>query len=308
MKKPHIYLMLTGVMMLWGFNVSILKTLVENVSPVTMTSLRIFSASICVLLIMYFLHIFRKPTKKEWKYIIGGSLLNVVGHHYFLSIGLTETSATNGALVLGMGPLLTAIMTLIFLRQKPSFIRLSGFILGSIGVSITVLSGSEGLAGLSIGDIHVFLSIFVQAGSFIMISKAAKSIDPRLLTGYMLLFGSILLFIIGIWSEPSGLSEFFNMPWELWFLFFISAIFGTAVGHMLYNYAIGQTGPAEAAIFINLNTFFALLGTSLFLHEKITSSHLIGLVFIITGVIMGSGALEEMKNKTKWKKNVPLAK
>ncbi|MBS8266813.1 DMT family transporter [Mesobacillus boroniphilus] len=303
MKNLKIYLILTGVMFLWGMNVTALKIIVGNFPPITITSLRVFTAGVSVFIILFFIKKVRLPSRKEWLYIIGGGILNVTGHHLFLGIGLKETSAVNGGLILGLGPLLTALMAILFLGRNLTFVRTLGFIFGGIGVTLTVLAGSTGLSGMSIGDFYVFLSIFSQAISFIIISKAAKTLDPRLLTGYMLVFGSILLFFIGLWKEPDGLTSLGNGSLGLWSIFFASAIFATAVGHMLYNYAIGKAGPAEASIFLNLNTFLSILFAAIFLGENITSSHLLGLIFIVSGVIFGSGALEELVLRNKMKRN-----
>lgn len=303
MKNLKIYLILTGVMFLWGMNVTALKVIVGNFPPITITSLRVFIAGISVFIILFFMKKVRLPSKKEWIYIIGGGILNVTGHHLFLGLGLKETSAVNGGLILGLGPLLTALMAILFLGKKLTHVRTIGFIFGGIGVSLTVLAGSTGLSGMSLGDFYVFLSILSQAISFIIISKAARTLDPRLLTGYMLVFGSILLFFIGLWKEPNGLASIGNGTIGLWSVFFASAIFATAVGHMLYNYAIGQTGPAEASIFLNLNTFLSIMFAAIFLGESVTSSHLLGLIFIVSGVIFGSGALEELMLKNRAKRN-----
>ncbi|MCA1055639.1 DMT family transporter [Rossellomorea aquimaris] len=299
MKKWQTYIVLVFVMMIWGFNVPALKTLVTAFTPVTITSLRIFTAGVTVFIILGFMRIVRKPTRREGIYIIGGGLLNVVSHHYFLSVGLTHTSSTNGGLILGTGPLLTAMLASILLRNRPTVIKVIGFLLGGAGVSIIVLSGGNGLATLNMGDAMVFISIFSQALSFIIISKAAKTLDPRLLTGYMLVFGSVILFFIGLVKEPGGLDHLGNASPGIWILFFASAMLATALGHMLYNQSIGKLGAAETSIFLNLNTFFSLIGASVFLGESITPYHLVGLVFIVLGVVCGSGTLEEMVIRRK---------
>jgi drug/metabolite transporter (DMT)-like permease len=299
LKKWQTYLVLVFIMMIWGFNVPALKTLVTEFTPVTITSLRIFTAGVTVFIILGIMKKVRKPTRRESIFIIGGGLLNVVSHHYFLSVGLTQTTSTNGGLILGTGPLLTALLASILLKNRPTVIKVIGFILGGIGVSIIVLSGGDGLGNLNAGDAMVFISIFSQALSFIIISRAAKTLDPRLLTGYMLVFGSVILFLIGLKTEPGGLSQLSGASVWIWMLFIASAMLATAVGHMLYNHSIGQLGAAETSIFLNLNTFFSLIGAALFLGEKITSYHLLGLLFIILGVIFGAGTLEELIIKRK---------
>ena len=88
MKQWKIYAMLVFVMFVWGANLPILKYLITIVPPVTLTAFRIFSASLVVFIILWKMKLLRKPTKQEWKYILLGSLTNVVLHHYFLNIGL----------------------------------------------------------------------------------------------------------------------------------------------------------------------------------------------------------------------------
>ncbi|MGD6817873.1 DMT family transporter [Metabacillus sp. 113a] len=301
MKNARIYFTLVGIMLLWGFNVPLLKIIVGTFPPVTITSLRIFTASICVFIMLYFLKLLRRPTLRETGLIIGCGLLNVVAHHYFLSIGLSITSSTNGGLILGLGPILVAILSIIFLNKKLTVIRLTGFLLGLAGVSFTVIAGGKGISAVNAGDVSIFFSILTQAFSFVIINKSCKNMDPRLLTGYMLFFGSIVLFVISLFTEKDGLSSLAGGNPKVWTAFFLSAVFATAIGHMTYNYAIGQVGAAESAIFMNLNTLFALAGSVLILNETVYPSHLLGLLLIISGVILGSGAYEDLRSRMRRK-------
>ncbi|PLT29944.1 DMT family transporter [Peribacillus deserti] len=300
MRTYRIYILLLLIMIPWGLNVTATKVLVDQFMPLTMTAFRIMTAGIGVFLVLLLLKRFRLPLKSEWKAIILGAILNVAGHHSFLSIGLKHTSGVNGGLILGIGPLLTVILSVLFLGSRLTWIKVLGFIIGVSGVFITVLEGKTGLQGASIGDFEVFLSMLSQAFSFILIKQASKTMDPRLLTGYMLFIGSFILLIIARLFEPEGIQSLSTGNTALWAIFLASALIATAFGHMSYNYCIGKLGAAEASIFLNLIPFFSLLGSGLFLGEKITASHLLGLVFIIAGVIIGSGAYKQLifrKNK-----------
>jgi drug/metabolite transporter (DMT)-like permease len=294
-----VYGILTLVMLIWGFNLPSVKYLVSFVHPVTLTAFRILMAGISVFILLAVFRLLRWPTKSEWKYIAFASLLNVVGHHYFLSSGLTLTSGTNAGLVLGTGPMLTAILVSLIMRNYPSKLQWIGVVVGMIGVSATVLVGNGGTSGINLGDVFVFLSILSQVFSYLIIAKVARTLDPRLMTGYMFLIGSVILFAISLIQEPGEIQAFADVPPTFWLAFFFSAMLGTAVGHMLYNYSIGQAGPTKAAIFMNLNTFFSLVGASVILGEQITSRHLFGLVLIVIGVILGSGAAEDLIRKRR---------
>lgn len=293
----RIYILLLLVMIVWGFNLSALVVLVNAVDPVILTALRIFTAGIVVLIITRIMGIFRLPSKDEWKTIGVITIFNVALHHSLLAIGLTKTSGANASVIIGSLPILTVVLTAIFLKQRLSRARLLGFILGFVGIILTSVAGADGFGSLSSGDLIVFLSIFSQAFSFILISKLNPTFDSRLLTGYMLLVGSGFIFIIALVMNQniSQLSALFSLKMGSIFLF--SAIGATALGHMVYNYAVRNIGPAEIAIFANLSTVFALIGSALLLKEAILYNHYIGLVFIIIGVFFGTGAYEYLVRK-----------
>lgn len=286
-------------MVAWGFNLSALVVLVNHIEPVTLTAFRIFSAGIFVLIIAKFIGIFRLPSKEEWKTIFYITIFNVALHHTLLAIGLTKTSGVNAAIILGSAPLITMILSILLLRDRVSRLRKLGFILGFIGITVTSLAGAEGLGVISIGDFLIFISILVQSFSFILISKLNPSFDPRLLTGYMLVIGSIFIFIYSLLVEGDigQLRSLFS--WKLGTIFLFSALGATAFGHMTYNYAIKNVGPTESVIFVNLNTLFAILGAAIFLREPILTNHYIGLILIILGVFLGSGTVEYMIRKRR---------
>jgi drug/metabolite transporter (DMT)-like permease len=293
MSKPFVYLSLVAIMMIWGLNVIALKILVNHFSPVTLTSFRIFTAGLVVILILFFIGQLRKLSRKEVMYIGTASLFSVVAHHLFLAVGLTKTTASNAGLILGLVPLVTSVLAIVFLGNRFTMFRFIGILLGFTGVVFVVLNGKSGIHHVSIGDFYIFLSVISQAISFIMIKKATETLDARVMTGWMLLFGSVLLFIISLWMEPDGLSSMTNWTPSLWVIFLASAVLATALGHMFYNKAIQQIGAAESAIFINLNPLFSLLGAYLFLGESISHSQIMGFIFIVVGVILGSGVLDE---------------
>lgn len=297
MKK--IYILLFFVMMFWGFNLSAIKVLVANIDPIQLTAVRIFVAGISVLLISYAMGFFRLPKKNELLTILIIAIFNVIVHHSLLGIGLSLTSGVNASLIMGTGPLLTVILSIIFLRDRITRLRMIGFLLGFFGIAMTSLVDTSELSSLSIGDIMVFLSILSQAFSFIMISKLNPNFDPRLLTGYMLTTGSFFILLVSLVVEgiPHQIGALFS--WKLGLIFLFSAVMCTAFGHMTYNFAIKQVGPVETAIFINLNTFFSILGATIFLDESLLIQHLVGLILILIGVFMGSGALEYMIRKRK---------
>ncbi|KAF0996607.1 DMT family transporter [Geobacillus sp. TFV-3] len=292
MRKSSIYALLVAIMVAWGLNVTALKILVEHFSPVALTALRILTAGLVVLLFLWGIGKLQKVGWKEAKQIGLAALFSVVAHHFFLAVGLTKTTAVNAGLVLGLVPLVTALLAIIFLGQRPTLFRLLGIVLGFFGVVFVVASGDGGLGHLSIGDVYVFLAVLAQGISFIMIKKA--TVEARVMTGWMLLFGSVWLFVLSFVLEPRGMASLKEGTLPLWMIFLASAVLATALGHMFYNQAVQHLGPAESAVFINLNPFFSLLGAHWLLGEPISSMQLAGFLFIVVGVLFGSGGMDDV--------------
>lgn len=291
-------------MVMWGFNVIAIKVIVEHFSAVTITSLRIFLASMIVFLILAFKKQIRLPKKRELIYLFLVALTGVFGHHFFLSVGLTQTSASNSGLILGLVPLCTSILASLMLKEKLSFTRILGIVFGLLGVSFVILVGNSTGFIFNIGDIFIFIAVLAQAISFIYIKKATETMGARLVTGMTLIIGSLLLFIVSLVMEPNGLSSLQEGTALSWSVFLGSAVFATAIGQFLYNHAIQYIGPGQSSIFMNLSPFFALLGSFLFLGEQFYITHFFGFIFIVAGVILGSGIVDKYLYKKKSDRNV----
>src|SRR5699024_12400278 len=67
-------------------------------------------------------------------------------------------------------------------------------------------------------------SMLAQAFSFILISKLNPTFDPRLLTGYMLVLGSVVILSVSLVVEGNvaQLSKLFS--WKLGSIFMFSAV------------------------------------------------------------------------------------
>ena len=295
-KKPLLltYSLVFMVTALWGMNVVIIKILVDDLPPQTMTAFRIMLAGATALAVVILGKSFRPLTKKEWIYILLGMLFGVVLHQSLIAFGLTMVDASIASLILALVPLTTAILAVLFLGEKFTLLRAIGFMLALTGVFF-IQGGSIHHLGFSTGEIILFLAMFVQAASFILIRKVTVTVDSKQVTALMSFFGSISLLIISFIVEPQGLSQMTSAPPFTYFLFFFSGIVISGGGHLIFNASIQKIGAAQTAVFNNFVPFFGLVSSAVFLNETITISQSVGFVFIVTGVLFGTGYIEKQR-------------
>lgn len=286
----------------WGLNLVIIKVLVEDLPPQTMTAFRIMMAGITALIIIVLGKSFRRLSKKEWIYTLFGMLFGVILHHLLIAIGLTMSDASNASLILALVPLTTAILAVLFLGEQLTKLRMIGFILALTGVFF-IQGGSFSNMQFSQGDLILFIAMVVQAISFIFVKKATATLDSKQVTTIMYLAGSIGLLIISFIAEPEGVSEMTSASLFTYFLFIVSGIVATGVGYIVFNAAIQKIGAGQTAIFNNFVPFFGLVFSALFLNETITTSQLIGFAFIVSGVLFGTGYIEKIRINRRRKLN-----
>ncbi|WP_282156312.1 DMT family transporter [Cytobacillus gottheilii] len=288
------YGLLFLVTAIWGLNMVLIKVLVEELPPQTMTAFRIMMAGFTALIIIIFAKSFRRLSKREWVYTLLGMLFSVVLHHSLIAVGLTMIDASTASLILSLVPLTTAILAVLFLGEQLTKFRIIGFILALSGVFF-IQGGSFSDIQLSKGELILFIAMFVQAISFIFVKKATATLDSKQVTAIMYLLGSIGLLIISFMAEPKGINEMTSAPLFIYFLFIVSGVVATGLGYVVFNAAIQQIGAGKTAIFNNFVPFFGLVFSALFLNETITASQTVGFMFIVAGVLFGTGYIEKLR-------------
>lgn len=302
-KNMLIYLLVFTIMVLWGLNIVILKLLVTELPPATMTAFRVMIAGVTTLCILILTRSFRRMTKQEWIYTLLGTLFGVVLHHSLLAISLTMIDASSAALILALVPLTTVILAIFFLGEKLTGARLLGIFLALIGVFF-IQGESFTSFHFSLGEVLIFTSMLVQAISFIFIKKATATIDSKQITTMMFLTGSIGLVILSFIIEPGSFSQMFTASPFIYVLFIFSGMVVTGFGYIIYNSAIQQIGAGQTVIFNNFVPFFGVVFSVIFLNEMITASQVIGFIFVVIGVLFGTGYIEFIFSQRNRRKNL----
>jgi drug/metabolite transporter (DMT)-like permease len=286
-------------MLFWGVNVSLIKLLINVIPPLVMQGTRIFVAGITLFIILLIWK--KKIIYKEmpWKWLLLASFLGVISHHSLLAIGMQSTTTIKTSLILGLAPLITAIIAVLSRSSSLTVISFCGFVIGFVGIVVAVVDNVSEVVAVVSGDFLVLASIIAQAFSFFVIRRITLTIPPLVVTAYLLTIGSIFLMVFNLITNPTSFVAFTQLDATSWGVFLFSAVFATAVGHSMYNSMIKRIGTAETAIFTNLSTIFALTGSAFIIGEEMHLSQVIGCLLIVIGVLIGTGGVEEWLRKRK---------
>ncbi|MCH4574525.1 DMT family transporter [Achromobacter xylosoxidans] len=276
------------VMATWGLNIVSIKYLTQHMDIRVLAALRIAVAFVAVTLIVKARR-GRIPRlgRVELAWVALAGFLVVYAHQTALVYGLQFSSAANGTLLMATSPLLSALLAALFYRERLTWLRIAGALLGLAGVAMVVVgSGAQiGLTGW--GDAIVFLAVAVFVFGGLVIQRISRTLDPLAMLWYMYLAGGLMLMAHAAMTPSSYDADNWSMTWWPWLVLLFSAVIASGVSNILWNAGIARLGISRAALFVNWLLIFGLLFAALFLDEHVTLVHVAGLVCILSGTWLG---------------------
>jgi drug/metabolite transporter (DMT)-like permease len=196
----------------------------------------------------------------------------------------------NGSLIVAFNPLLTAVLSAWWLKERVSPFQAAGLLLALLGVGIVVTRGSiEVVRALSFnhGDILMLGGPIAWALYTITGKKVLRTFPPLVATAYASLFGTLLLLPAAA-LEGSLLSGVYRLTAYGWISVLQLALLGTVVGFVWWYDGVAELGAARASVFVNLVPIFGVLLSALILSEKLNGSQLAGGIVVGVGVALGT--------------------
>jgi len=253
---------LVAAMAVWGLNVAAEKVLTGMFDPTALAALRVLVA--CAVLMVY---------------------LNQI----LFAEGLLRSTATNGALIMALSPLVSALLAAAAIRERLTWLRLLGVVLDFAGVSAVVLSHpGAGLSSAGAGDLMLVAAVISFAAGGAIIQRLARRLHALTISWPIYLVGSLFLAVHAVLeTQTVGVAELFP-GWRPWAFILFSGILATALSNLVWNRAIARIRVARTALFLCWVPVFGVGFAALLLGERLTLWHLFGLLALMGGTYLGT--------------------
>ncbi|MGE6176981.1 DMT family transporter [Aeromonas salmonicida] len=210
--------------------------------------------------------------------LLGMVLNQTLGYYAAQTLGATEIG-----LMMGLTPLMTVLLSIWLLRERPTWGALLGGLISILGLTILLGQGDPSrlfTQGIHIGSVYMLLS----AGTYALYSVLLKKWDLGL-DNWSMLYGQVLcsllfltpfyLLVDGQW--PDGRA--------LWLILY-AGIPTSALSPWLWMQGIALLGASRTAIFMNLLPVMTAALAISWLGETLTSYHLVGGGMTLLGVLL----------------------
>ena len=274
-------------MIIYAAGFSIIKEVTpEHVSPAGFVALRVIGAT--PLLWLAGLFIKEKVAKKDLRRLALLSLFGVSINQSLFVRGMALTSPISGAIIMITSPLLVLIIGNLILKEKITWQRISGILIGLGGAALLILSGtiSSEKQDNALGDIFIFINA-VSWGTFLVLVKPLmQKYHTITVLKWVFLFGMIILIPLGwtgmmdvAWPELTG---------RTWFGIIFVVVAVTYIAYLMNIYGLKILSPTVVSAYIYLQPLLAA-GIAVYLgKDEITWQKSVSAVLILGGVMLAS--------------------
>ena len=206
--------------------------------------------------------------------LFGISAISLFNSFLYMDAGLAST-------VLFIYPIFVAIIMALFFKEKNSIITILSIVFAFLGV--VLLYESDGANVSNFGIFLVIVSSLCYAIYIVIINQYLK-LSALKVTFYSMLFCTITILIHSFFDSSLNIMPLVNF--NMWFYTIFLALIPTIISLLFLIKAIQLIGSTSASILGALEPLTAVLIGVYVFNEKITFWLVIGIVFILFGVLL----------------------
>lgn len=277
--------------LMWALQFTCIKLVQDQVGAFSTVFIPMLLATLFMVPFVY--KDIKRNKKRKWSDLKIFVLLAVLGQfpaQVLLTIGTQQSTASNGAIISLTLPIVSALLAVIFLKEKMNTLRWVCFgiaILGVVLCSKRDMSSTDFSATYLIGNLLIFSGILGSGLYNTICKKIADEYTEMEMLFYTYIFMVLLLFPFVWYYEGNVLANVNSFTTNTWIGLSLLTVFHNFLSMILFFTALKHLEAIQVALSNFLITFFGLPIAVLLLHEQLNPMAIIGglLVLISTLVI-----------------------
>jgi drug/metabolite transporter (DMT)-like permease len=277
---------------IWGTSWVAIKFAQEQMGPVLLS---LWSLAISVLVLYPFVHsrlraeLRQRSLREYFDYLMMG-FVGLSGMTLLYTWGAGRSLAANGALISTAVPVLTAVVAVMVLGERMTWIRVVSLgiaLFGVLALSASQWSEVELFGGYLFANLLLFGGTLANA-IYIVYSKKLLALTSPLL---LLFWGQLIGFfgcIPFLYFEDFKLSSIAGYTGQTWAsLAFLGAIF-YAVTVIIFFRILVRLDAGQIMVSCYLQPVFGLVMAALMLGEEITAAMILGGLLVVAGTVLAT--------------------
>jgi drug/metabolite transporter (DMT)-like permease len=278
---------------IWGSTWVVSKLGVQHTHGLQVSFIRQFIAGSIFLL--YFL-VFKKeklPTKQQFAWLFMMSVIMFVFANAISTWSIQYIPSGLGALIGALYPLSVAIIQMLFLKYKPSWLTMVGLLLGFAGVGFVLYENAfhQQPKGYVLGVLLALFAMLSWSVGTILLSRNKFQINPYYATGWQMVMSSVMVACI---AYGTGVTQPFNsIAVNTWWAIAYLVTAGSVLTFVAFIYSLKHLHPTVASLYAYINPLVAIGIGNLVLQEPFTTPIIIGTIITLIGVFLVNKSMKQ---------------
>ncbi len=282
--KTEGYFYLALAMILVGSTVIASKVIAAGLPPFTATALR-FAIALPGFLLLMRLTGTRLPAigRGDGVLLVLQAVAGSVGYTTLLISGLRMTSAADAGVIIGTLPVVSALVSIVVLKERPGVALLLAIGLATAGVLAVAVpgDGAEAGRGTWLGNALVMGAVVCESLFILLNKRLRQPLQPLALSTVMTAIGLVASIVPALFEAPWR----HGLPSGALVAVLYYALVPTVAGFVLWYAGSARTTGTEASLFTALAPISAVAMAFLLLGEPVGASQLIGIGCVVVAVL-----------------------
>jgi drug/metabolite transporter (DMT)-like permease len=275
--------MLLGTVLLWALNITVTKYMFDHGwLPLAYGTIRYFVAISLFWIFTYLRERSFRIAREDVRLVLLAAAFIFLNQVCFVySVKLAHASTV--ALLLGATPVFIGLISVVLGLERLSRSFWIGALVTFAGVGLIAAAAGGGLSSSLGGDLIAIATAFTWAAYTVSIAPLMRRYSPYRISALVLAIGWVPLAALALASgQLSG--ESFSFGWKVWLGFGYAVVGPLFLTNILWFTSIDRVGPSRAALFGNLQPFFAVFFALVLLGESLHTLEIAGGVLIFAGI------------------------
>jgi len=273
-------LMGLSFVLMWSSAFTSAKVAVVYASPLLLLSVRFLISGLLAMAIAKALGQRISLSRKQWGAV---ALFGLLQNGIYLGanfVAMQWIEAGLAAIIASILPLLVALLSWLFFREKLPLLGVAGLLAGLVGVVIIMgarLSGGADIMGVALA----FMGVGALSLATLLVRGAVSSGNVLMVVGLQMLAASTALFPASLLFETWHVT----WSWQLIVAFTYTTLVPGVLATLVWFLLVQRIGAVRAASFHFLNPFLGVAIAALVVGESLTLQDVIGVLVITLGII-----------------------
>src|SRR4028119_44394 len=277
--------------LMWALQFTCIKLVQDEVGPFSTVLIPMLLATLFMVPFVYH-DVKRNRNRKlgDLRIFLVLALLGQFPAQVLLTIGTQQSTASNGSIISLTLPVVSALLAVLFLKEKMNTLRWVSFGIAIIGVILCSkkdIASTDFSSNYIIGNLLIFSGIVGSGFYNTICKKIAENYTEMEMLFYTYIFMVVLIFPFVWHYEGNVLANISSFTTNTWVGLSLLTVFHNFLSMILFFVALKNLEAIQVALSYFLITFFGLPIAIIFLNEKLNPMAIIGglLVLISTLVI-----------------------